>query len=129
MGQPMALCYGMAEDRGNAVAALAKAAGIRAVLVRPSEYEETLDALCGLAPRSGKAHAGGALPGEMMVMAHFPKGLLNQFLDSFHASGTTPVPLKAMRTPNNGSWNALKLYDELSQEYEFFRRLQEQAGE
>lgn len=129
MQQALALCYGMAGERGEVVAALARALEIRAVLVNPTDYEETLDALCGLAPRSGITHAGEALPGEMMVMAHFPKGLLNRFLDSFHESGTAPVPLKAMRTPNNGVWNALRLFDELSQEYEFFRRMQEQAGE
>lgn len=124
MTRPIVLCWNMAGERAEAVARLAEKLGIRPFMVSPVDYRETLAALCGLEDRKGEPYEGEGFRTEMMLMAGFPKGMLNSFLDSFRDSGTPSVMLKAMLTGNNSLWDSLKLHGELSSEYEYFRRMQ-----
>lgn len=126
MNQAVVLCYNMQGERAEMISALAMKQGIRPCFVVMGEYHETLAALCGLEPKKGSDFKGDLFKDEMMLMAFFPKGTLNRFLDSFRESGTPSVPLKAMLTENNSRWDSLKLNKELLQEYEYFSRMQAQ---
>lgn len=126
MNSPMVLCYNMEGERANQVRALAINAGIKPFLVPREAYAQTIGALCGLMEPTQEAHEGEGFPEEMMLMAFLQKGMLSKFLDSFRDLGLQPVQLKAMLTENNTAWTSLQLHSELMEEYQFFKKLNQQ---
>lgn len=75
----------------------------------------------------GELVAGGAEPArgkwapftdEMLVMAYFRPGMLDDFLSGFREMGIAPVPLKAMLTDTNAAWTLERLHAALREEHE-----------
>lgn len=125
MNKPTVLLMNITGERADAIKALAREAGIEPIDIQTAEYGQTIGALCGLAEKSAEVYEGEGFPDELMVLAHFQKGLLNRFLDGFREKGIPPVLFKAMLTETNQQWKPTALVEEMRQEYEYFKRLQE----
>lgn len=125
--QPQAtvLCYNLSPKRAEQVTKLAREAGITPRLVEQDEYHQPLGALCGIMPLAECVFEGEGFGEEMLLMAFLEKGMLTKFLDSFRETDTPSIPLKAMLTETNSLWHSVALNAELKEEYEYFRRLQE----
>ena len=106
MRQPVLLCYNLKEEAFKKVRLAAMRFKIRVRPVAPSEYGETLAALCGMEPPAGLP-APGAFEDEMLVMAHLSSLQASQFLQSLRRLGVPPIALK----------NSLTLHGELSSEH------------
>lgn len=124
--QPTVLMMNIQGTRAEAIKALARETGIVPVEVPAADYAQTIGALCGLAERSQERHEGPGFEDELLVLAHFEKGLLNRFLDGFREKGIPPVLFKAMLTETNQQWKPPALAIEMRQEYEYFKRLQQE---
>ena len=107
MRQPVLLCYNLKDESFRKVRLAAMRFKIRIRPVSPSEYGETLAALCGMEPPAGLP-APGTFADEMQA---------SQFLQSRRRLGVPPIALKAMLTPTNCEWNSLTLHNEISSEH------------
>ena len=114
--QPTVLLYGMHEPRRlAAIRAYLRTAGIRALEVPDTDWEQSLGALL---ERPGFARSPAALPGpepreEMLVMFAFRGRMLGELLQFFRDRGLRPVSLKAMVTDTNVCWSGTRLQQEL----------------
>lgn len=69
----------------------------------------------------GKGEPGEAaepLSEPMLVFCGMGEALLNQVLEVIRLSKLPPIPLKAVMTETNRSWNTLQLHEELQKERE-----------
>lgn len=101
-----------------AVSAAAEAFGAEVVPVARRDYGRPIGVLAGMdggAEKSMGPYAGGPLGGRMMVLC----GLEEQvpaLLPALTRAGAGPQCVKAVLTPHNRGWNALRLFDELWRE-------------
>lgn len=114
--QPALLLYNLEGTKGNAWRAAAMRLKIRIRTVSRQEYALPLAELLAKAAKEPAAGPVMTIPDEMLVMAHFPPGLMDVFLLTARRMGAAPVALKAVLTPTNARWNSLELYRELSAE-------------
>ena len=126
--QPLALCVHMEKSRVMRLSFLAMPLGIVLREVPESDWGQPIAALCGLEPRKSRAPAV-QVPGEMMVMAHFPDALMDRWLLAIRQSGLAAVRLKAVLTPFNRGWHCGRLYAMLSQEAAAFAAAKEAGHE
>ncbi len=90
--------------------------------ISKSDYLLTLAALLGIAEEeSAKEYQGQDLPHEMMLIAGCSDPQIQALLDALRKAGIPKIHHKAVLTENNQYWNALELYEELNQEYEYFK--------
>ena len=120
MKQPVLLVYNLSGERAKAVALSAMRLKIRVRRVEPDEYGLPLAALCGLEETPAQAPQAAPFADEMLVMALFPAGMMNVFLQAMRRAGIAPVSLKAVLTPTNAAWNSARLHEELCREREAF---------
>lgn len=113
--RPMLLCMEMDPGRMMRISLAAVTLGIGVKEVKPTEWGQTLGALCGLDSLKGRPPKA-AVGTEMMVMAFFPDGLIEDFLRVIRRNGMEPPRLKAVLTPVNRLWNCGQLYAELMRE-------------
>ena len=120
MPQPTALLYHISDPARLArVRGWLERAGVRALELAPTELNQSLGALLGLPgfAREPGLRLGGGPTEEMLVMFAFRGDLLNSFLAFFREEGLAPVALKAMVTPINVHWSALRLHEALREEH------------
>ena len=89
---------------------------LRMRVVEPDRYHVPLAALA-----QGKGEPGEAaepLSEPMLVFCGLGEALLNQVLEVIRLSKLPPIPLKAVMTETNRSWNTLQLHEELLKERE-----------
>lgn len=89
---------------------------LRMRVVEPDRYRVPLAELA-----QGKGEPGEAaepLPEPMLVFCGLGEALLNQVLEVIRLSKLPPIPLKAVMTETNRSWNTLQLHEELLKERE-----------
>lgn len=89
---------------------------LRMRVVEPDRYRVPLAELA-----RGKGEPGEAaepLPEPMLVFCGLGEALLNQVLEVIRLSKLPPIPLKAVMTETNRSWNTLQLHEELLKERE-----------
>ena len=118
MKQPVVLLYEMHGKRAAKLRMVAMRFRIRVRPVARSEYALPIERLLDEPPAQDAT--GEPLPEEMLVMARFPAGLMQAFLQGIRKSGLRPVSLKAMLTPTNAAWDSRALALELSKEREAF---------
>ncbi len=117
MKQPVLLCYNLSEDSYRKLRLIAMRLKIRVRVVRPWELKQTLAWLVqSTASLPEDTPDAGAFSEEMLVMAHFPTGMGNAFLQLARRGGVPPIPLKAVLTPTNSEWDSLTLHAEISKE-------------
>ena len=89
---------------------------MRMRVVSPNQYGASLLDLA-----NGKGEAGEeaeALPEAMPVFCGLNNALLHQVLEVIRVAQLPPIPLKAVLTTTNQSWNTHQLYEELLKERE-----------
>ena len=89
---------------------------LRMRVVEPDRYHVPLEELA-----RGQGEAGETaevLPEPMLVFCYLPKALLNQVLEVMRVAKLPPIPLKAVLTETNQTWDTMQLYHELLQERE-----------
>ena len=118
MKQPVLLCYNLKEEHARGVRMAAMRLKIRVRGVQKDEYALPVGALCGLdiPPRAQETAAG--FDDEMLVMAFFPTGMMNLFLQTMRRAGVGRIALKAVLTETNAQWDSLRLHSERSMEHE-----------
>ncbi len=118
MAQPLLLTYNLDGDTAAKLDAICRAQGIRVRSVNPFEFALPIGALAGI-PVSGTP---GAVPAStfadgMLVMCHMLSDQLDAFLRGMRMNDVPRIPLKAVLTPINVSWDSLRLHDELAREH------------
>ena len=95
---------------------------LRIKKINKINYLPTLDALLGIAEEeNAEEYQGPDLPHEMMLIAGCSDPQIQALLDTLRKAGIPKIHHKAVLTENNQYWNALELYEELNQEYEYFK--------
>ena len=61
---------------------------------------------------------GDGLAGELLLMAGLSSPQVDLVLRAIRKSGAGPIPYKAVLTPSNQNWDALKLFQEIKAEHE-----------
>ena len=119
MKQPVLLMYNLSGERARAISMAAMRLKIRVRRVAAEEYGLPLAILCGLedAPEQ-QAQTAAPFEDEMLVMALFPAGMMNAFLQAMRRMSIAPVALKAVLTPTNAAWDSVRLREELARERE-----------
>lgn len=119
MKRPVLLCYNLGGERLRGARMAAMRLKIRCRIVGPQEFGVPLGALCDGLP----APAAQAEPfsDEMLVMAYFPAGMMDVFLQLLRRMGAGGIALKAVLTPVNAAWDGARLREELSREREALR--------
>lgn len=111
--KPTVLLYNLPLSAQVQVEALCREIGAIPLVVEGSRQGLTLGALVGLLPERSSTER---VPGQMLVMAYFEKGMLDAFLQGFRRRQIPPIPRKAMLTLTNTAWTGPQLYENLSQE-------------
>ena len=111
--KPLILCMGCDEGKQMRLSFLAASMGIRFQAVREKDQGKPLGVLCGL-DASGPVDPG-AVPGEMLVLAFLPEGMMDVLFAAMKKSGDA-VALKAVLTPTNRYWSPVKLYRHIHME-------------
>lgn len=89
--------------------------GAEVIPVARADYGRSLAALAGLEGDPGVPYAGGPLGGRMLVLCGL-EDRVEALLPVLAGAGAGPDCLKAVLTPHNRSWNALRLFQELKRE-------------
>ena len=110
------LAFGFDAAELKGLKALCARKSVRLRRVSPEEYGQSIGALCGAAKRREDAAPGGALPGPMLVFAHFRDRQLDMFLSELRTARLGRDALKVALTPTNAKWDAAALYAELVRE-------------
>lgn len=121
--EPQVLCVHMEPGKVMRLSLIASSLGIQIRQVEEGEWQQPLSALFGLTEKK-KGAEKVSVGEEMMVMAFFPEGKMDAFLDAIRKNKLPPVQLKAVLTAHNGSWNCGRLYIELKREDLFFRQVE-----
>ncbi len=128
MRDPILLCYNLEGKRAQDIRQLAEGLGIEVKDIPKSAYHQPLAALAELVPEQDAPYEGPGFEEELIIMGFFLKGMLSQLLDGIRAAGMAPVQLKAVLTPTNARWHSMQLHKELMEEYEYFRRREEEMA-
>ena len=93
--------------------------GAEIVPVARMDYNKTLAVLAGLDADVAPVmpYSGGPLGGRMIVFCGL-EDRLDELLPALRKTGAGPECLKAVLTPSNRNWSALKLYSELLREHQ-----------
>lgn len=128
MQQPVVLAYNLGPERAGRVRTLCIIQKLRLRPVRPEEYGEPQGALAGLLPPTGNPAPAETFDDELLVLCGFSEAALGAFLAGFRRAGIPPVALKAVLTPSNAGWDAVRLHQELCREHAAMTRPPEAGG-
>ena len=88
--------------------------GMKLRAVKKEEYLEPVGYLAGV---KEIASCGEDFEKERMVMAGLTSGQVDRVILALRKAGAGRIDYKAVLTPTNQNWNALKLYEELAGEH------------
>ena len=115
---PMVLCYNIRPEKLGRLRVLALRLGIGVRVVEPEKFGLPVGALAGVLNAPETVEEAEPFSDEMLVMAHFRPGMLDEFLNGFRQSRIPPVKLKAMLTETNAGWSGARLHREIRAEHE-----------
>ena len=118
--QPTILAFRLSDERLRTLRAVASAQGLAIIAVPPSDFSQTLGALCALDARNPLA-APCDFAGEMLVMAGLSDAQSDRLLAALRLCLQPNIALKAVLTPANRRWTAAYLYQELCMEHAALR--------
>jgi len=106
-------------DKHDAVKDICGRLGIRLIAAARKDYGQKIGALAGIKgfSRDGKVYSGPELPAEMLVFSGMNSEQVDVFLAEYKKSGTAPIGLKAVVTPDNVFWSVDELFRELMREH------------
>ena len=117
------LCFNLAgTEKGEKLERIFTFLGYQVVYVEKEKYGQTLERLIGLAEVEESSTMNGDISEEMLVIHASPEMDLDQALFLMKEEGVQ-VALKAMTTPNNLSWTAAELFQEISKEREMIKQM------
>lgn len=112
---PTILVFNIPADKLSKLRFTCMRLGIQVRPVAPSEYGQTIAALCGMAEPTDVPAPEETFTTDMLVMNGFNQQLANRLLAALK-QGRLPIRLKAVVTPTNAQWNAVELHRELTAE-------------
>ncbi len=112
----MVLLYNFTPERLGRLRFLCMRLGVQARVVDPAEWNQTIGALCGLAPQQETADPTPSFSEEMLVFSGFSAPQMSGMLSAMRQAGWKPPALKAVITPTNATWTSTTLYHELCAE-------------
>ena len=110
------LMYNCSGDKFSKLKQIFAMLRLRMRVVEPDRYHIPLEELA-----QGKGEPGEAaepLEEPMLVFCNVGQALLDQVLEIIRLSKLPPIPLKAVLTESNRTWNTLELHAELCKERE-----------
>lgn len=123
MAQALVLTFNLPQAAHERIRALAAAHGVRVKAVPPESFTLPVGAMAGIPVHPlDIPTACGSFQAPMLLMCNLDEGQFNGFLRLLREPGLPRIPLKAVLTAHNVSWNALQLYEELSREHEAMTR-------
>ena len=118
----IALLYNLKNsDSGRKLKMIFLQMKVRIRSVDSSLYLRSVGSLAGVrdcAPGE-EQYEGEGFSEPMLLLRGFSDGLLNMLLAAMRRAGIS-IPLKAVLTAENQTWNSLELYQELQKEHEAF---------
>jgi len=125
MAQPLLLTYNLKPGTAAGLGRVCRMLGINTREVRREEYALPIGALAGIpVRRAGAAEAPPAetFDDEMLVICHMMSNELDGLLQAMRKEGLSPIPLKAVLTPVNVTWDSTDLHRELAREHSEMQR-------
>lgn len=94
--------------------------GMRIRQVESCDYSQPVGYLAGVKeiPGADSPYEGPEFEKEMMVMAGLPSRRVDAVLHALRKAGVGRIDYKAVLTPTNQFWDAVKLYEEIAREHE-----------
>jgi len=93
----------------------AAALHMRAEVVEPIYFKETLGKICRGVDRNVEEYAGEFPEKSLVLFCDVPEKKMDKFLALLRKK-QIPVDYKAVLTPTNSKWNVLRLYFEMERE-------------
>lgn len=116
---PTVLLYNLDNEKGRKIKLICLKLKIRIKKAEKADYLQPIGSLFGLMePTENGSLTEDTFSDEMLVMKDFSNQLLDRFLLEFKKNHIERVDLKAILTPDNISWNSIKLHEELVKEHE-----------
>ncbi|MCF2641494.1 MAG: DUF3783 domain-containing protein [Lachnospiraceae bacterium] len=116
---PTILFYNLDNEKGRKIKLICLKLKIRIKKADKNDYFQPIGSLFGLMePSENVSFSENTFSDEMLVMKDFSNQLLDRFLLEFKKNHIERVDLKAILTPDNISWNSIKLHEELVKEHE-----------
>ncbi len=113
------LTFNLPGDVHARMQGLAAALGVRVRAVPPERFTLPLGAMLGIPAGPARIPTeAGSFSDPMLLMCNLDQAQFDRFLQLLRGPGLPRIPLKAVLTPHNVSWNALQLYGELRREHE-----------
>lgn len=114
------LFHFLEKDRKNKLIRALLPLRVRIKEVAKEDYLQPVGYLAGNKeiPPVGTKYEGEGLEGELLLMAGLSSPQVDMVLKAIRKSGAGPIPYKAVLTPSNQSWDALKLFQEIKAEHE-----------
>lgn len=112
--------YNLNSEKGRKIKLLCLKNRIRIREIRPEQYLESVGYLAGVKemPSSGKIYGEQGFEDEMLVFRGFDGQSLPAFLREMAKNKVDRIALKAVITPDNASWDSIRLYEEIKKEHE-----------
>ena len=124
--KPVVLGIALNEEQTADMRVLCARFGFSYCPVKPEEYAEPMEALCGIVERYGNLYDGDALPEGVLFFAGCTDEQLQKFL-TLSKNGSIHRPgLLACLTETNADWNPLVLFSELYRERSEYRKKMEE---
>lgn len=119
MGPATVLTFNLAPEDFARLRALAASLDIRVKAVPPESFTLPLGAMLGIPVNAANAPAAGENFTEpMLLMCNLDAARFDRFLALLRSPGLPRIPLKAVLTPHNVGWSAIRLHGELRAEHE-----------
>lgn len=116
MSRPTVLCVALPADKLRHVRLACMRLSVMVQVVEDADLCQPLGALCGLTPKLTDAPSPAApFPGEMLIMAGLNRQQAERLLAALKQA-RVHLPLKAVLTPTNATWDCFRLYQELTAE-------------
>lgn len=112
----MVLLYNFTPERLGRLRFLCMRLGVQARVVEQAEWNQTIGALCGLAPTQETTEPITPFSEEMLVFSGFSAPQMSGMLSAMRQAGWKSPALKAVITPTNAAWTSTTLYHELCAE-------------
>lgn len=120
-----ALLYNLQDsDSGRKLKMILLKMKIRIRKIEPSQYLRPVGALAGIRglADTDEIYSGEPFTEPMLLLRGFTDSRLDLLLASMRKDGIQ-IPLKAVLTSENQTWNSLALYEELKKEHEALHNL------
>ncbi len=116
------LTFGLGKEKIKVVRSIAQKNRIQIKEISRKDYNQKLGALAGIQgfAKEKVIYNGPDFPLEMIVFSGIDSAQIDTFLADYKQTGSQPVPLKAIITPQNIFWTVEALFKELWKEHLHF---------